>query len=133
MTGRHRARGSDKCSEKRRKIDLRGGIRKNKGAVLPSYAVGLRRICAVRTRHVPWEPSFCYIRKVHAGVLSQAPPGVRERTYHRDTEAWPTVFTSSALLHVTGPRTKERCGTENKAVKSSRTNCNAPSATATWC
>lgn len=52
MTGRHRARRSDKCS-RRRKIYLGGETRKNKGAVLPSYGDGLRRICAVRTRHGP--------------------------------------------------------------------------------
>jgi hypothetical protein len=64
---------------------------------------------------VPWEPSFCDIRKVHASILSQASPVLLERPYHLDAEAWPTVFTSLALLHVAGPRTKERFGTENKA------------------
>jgi hypothetical protein len=82
---------------------------------------------------VPWKPSFCDIRKVHAGILSHASRGLRERPYHRDAEAWPTVFTSLALLHVAGARTKERVGTENKAGKSPRANQTAPSAKATWC
>jgi hypothetical protein len=52
MTGRHRARRSDKCS-RRGKTDLGEETKKNKGAVLPSYADGSERICAVRTRHGP--------------------------------------------------------------------------------
>ena len=66
---------------------------------------------------VPLEPSLCDFRKVQATILSHAAPGLRERPYHLDAEARPTVFTSRALLHVADPRTKERVGTENKAAK----------------
>jgi hypothetical protein len=129
MTGRHRARGSDKYS-RRRKIDLRREVRQNKGAVLPSYAVGPQRICAVRTRHGPLGTKLLR----HPQDACKYPlAGLRETPYHLDAEAWPTVFTSLALLHVAGPRTKERLDTEDKAGESPQANRNAPFAKATWC